>query len=159
MDDPTTAPLSLRRFAPADSEPCRALLAALSDWFSPGAVDAYVADLPRAPTWVATLGAGVAGLVTLARAQPRALEIHLLAVAPALQRHGVGRALLEHAERFARHAGARFLFARTLGPAAEDEFYARTREFYLRVGYEPLLESEQLWPDGQPALVLVKALG
>jgi hypothetical protein len=39
-----------------------------------------------------------------------------------------------------------------------DEGYARTREFYTALGFRPLEELPDLWPDN-PCLIMVKSLG
>ncbi len=166
MASTTAAPASaewvLRRFAPADAPSCRELLAGLSDWFTTdAAVNAYIEDLPRTLTWVAAASDAqprVLGLVSLTRPQPRSFEVHLLAVARDQHGRGLGRALLELGERFARSQDARFMLALTLSPARPDPFYEKTRGFYQRLGYEPLFESERLWGEGNPSLVLVKSL-
>jgi GNAT superfamily N-acetyltransferase len=152
----------LRRFSAEDAAACRAVFEGIPEWFGvASAVEAYLGDLPRLPTWVACVedGARVVGFLSLARSQARAFEVHVLAVARDRHGRGVGRALMEHGERFARQLGARLMLVKTLGPSAEDRWYERTRGFYTRLGYEPLLESEQFWGKGNPALILVKALG
>ena len=152
------AGLALRRYAADDADGCAAVFASIPEWFGiPTATAAYLADLPRLPTWVATLEGGVAGFVGVVRSQPRAFEVHVMAVARARHGQGVGRALLGLAERFARAQGGRLMQIKTLGPSQADAFYERTRAFYQSLGYEPLLETDRLW-EGAPTLILVKAL-
>jgi GNAT superfamily N-acetyltransferase len=161
---PTLAaePLTLRKYGAGDAPACRELLAGLSEWFGiPTATEAYLADLPRWPTWVATLGPErrVAGFVSVTAPQPRAFEVHVLAVARDLHGRGVGRALMTLAERWSKARGARFLQVKTLGPSHGDPSYDKTRGFYAHLGYEPLFESDKLWGAGNPTLIFVKALG
>jgi ribosomal protein S18 acetylase RimI-like enzyme len=159
--DPGARKLLLRRFSAEDRAACQAVFESVPEWFGvASAVNAYLDDLPRLPTWVASLADDprVVGFLSLARSQPRAFEVHVLAVARDQHGHGVGRALMELGERFARHVGATLLLVKTLGPSHPDSFYERTRGFYTRLGYEPLLESEKLWGEGNPALLLVKSL-
>jgi GNAT superfamily N-acetyltransferase len=154
--------LTLRKYTAADVGACRELMAGLGDWFvTHSAREGYLADLPRIPTWVGTLtgDAGVAGFVSVTRPQPRAFELHVLAVARARHRQGIGRALLGLAERWSAAQGGRFMQVKTLGPSCSDPAYVETRAFYQRLGYEPLLESEGFWGKGNPALLLVKAIG
>lgn len=70
---------------------------------------------------VAELGGTVAGYVLLGRATPLPASDHVLAIAglavdPALQGRGVGRALVEAAVAEATRRGARRLTLRVLGP-------------------------------------------
>lgn len=151
------APL-LRKYASTDAAACRSLMAGLSDWFIPTATEAYLADLERLPTWIALLDDALVGFVSVTRSAPRAFEIHVLAVAAERHGRGVGRALMQQAERWTARLGARFMQVKTLGPSHADPHYEKTRGFYLRLGYEPLFETDRLWGEGNPTLVLVKAI-
>lgn len=154
-----TAPL-LRKYASSDAADCRQVMAGLGDWFAiPTATDAYLADLERLPTWVARLDDRVVGFVSVTRSAPRAFEVHVLAVAIDRHGQGIGAALMGQAERWAALLGGRFMQVKTLGPSHADPHYEKTRSFYQRLGYEPLFESEGLWGEGNPALVLVKSIG
>jgi len=154
-----TAPL-LRKYASSDADACREVMAGLGDWFAiPTATDAYLADLERLPTWVAVLDDRVVGFVSVTRSAPRAFEVHVLAVAIGRHGQGIGAALMGQAERWAALIGGRFMQVKTLGPSRADPHYEKTRSFYQRLGYEPLFESERLWGEGNPVVVLVKVIG
>ncbi|MDN5849501.1 MAG: GNAT family N-acetyltransferase [Nitrococcus sp.] len=58
-------------------------------------------------------------------------DLYWIAVAPAGQRRGIGRALLRETERRARAAGAKTMLIDTAGRAQ----YAPTRAFYEHMGY------------------------
>jgi GNAT superfamily N-acetyltransferase len=150
----------VRRFKAEDGELCRGILAGLSDWFVEAAVEAYTADLPRALTWVAVApeSEAVVGMLSLTRPQPKAFEVHLLAVARTRHGQGAGRALLGLGERFAVAQGALFMQVKTQAASKPDRFFEQTRRFYGRLGYEALFESDRLWGDDNPVVVLVKAL-
>jgi hypothetical protein len=47
---------------------------------------------------------------------------------------------------------------KTLGPTHSDPGYARTRAFYLAVGFRPLEEFGLIWDEGNPCLIMVKRL-
>jgi GNAT superfamily N-acetyltransferase len=157
-------------FKSAWLEPCRRLLEGLPEWFGSSAVEGYAADLGRFPSWVASLPAdspvadspasssAALGCVSVTAPQSAAFEVHLLAVAREHHRHGVGSLLLEVAERWARHCGARYLQVKTTGPSSPDPVFARTRAFYQARGFTPLFESDRLWGPENPALVLIKSL-
>jgi ribosomal protein S18 acetylase RimI-like enzyme len=83
---------------------------------------------------VATVGGEVAGYVRLGRATPLRASDHVLTIAglavdPALQRQGIGSALLEAAAAEARRRGARRLTLRVLGPNEA------ARRLYERAGF------------------------
>src|SRR5439155_3665482 len=60
--------------------------------------------LPEGRVWVTGTEERLVGLIVLNEDGPEP-EIRSVAVLPAVQRHGIGRALIAHAERIAREAG------------------------------------------------------
>ena len=98
-----------------------------------------------------------AGVLLAMRHYPRAAEIYLLAVDPAVHRRGAGRALVSALESDLSADGVEFLQVKTLGPSHPDPGYARTRQFYASVGFQPLEEITGLWP-GNPCLIMIKVL-
>ncbi len=146
-------------FEPGFNDACRALIAALPEWFGiPEANAAYLRNLALLPSWVALTDKQVVGAAAVQRHFPGSWEIHFMAVHPAHHRRGVGRVLLERLEAEARADGARWLHVKTLGPSHPDPSYARTRAFYESMGFSPLFESTAFWGTANPALILVKAL-
>jgi GNAT superfamily N-acetyltransferase len=140
-------------------EPCRALIAALPDWFGiPESNAAYLHNLSLLPSWVALVASEVVGAITLEQHFPASFEVHFMAVRPEYQRRGIGRALLDRLQTEADARGGRWLHVKTLAPSHPDPFYARTRAFYTAMGFSPLFESSVLWSAENPALVLVKLL-
>jgi GNAT superfamily N-acetyltransferase len=153
--------LTVVPYEPRFAEPCAALLATIPEWFGiPQANAAYLRNLTSMPSWVALAGEEVVGAITLEQHFADSFEVHFMAVRRDHHRRGVGRALLAHLEREARARGARWLLVKTLGPSDPYEPYARTRAFYMAMGFSPLFESGVLFGDPEnPALVLVKTLG
>jgi GNAT superfamily N-acetyltransferase len=153
-------PVTIAPYEPRFEQQCSALLATIPEWFGiPAANASYLGNLSLLPSWVALAGGEVVGAITLEQHFPESFEVHFLAVRRDQHRGGVGRALLAHLEREALARGARWLQVKTLAPSDPDEFYARTRAFYLAMGFSPLFESAVLFGDPRnPALVLVKPL-
>jgi GNAT superfamily N-acetyltransferase len=139
-------------------EVTRRLLDALPDWFGiPEANDEYGASATRLPGYLARQDGEPIGVLLLNRHFPETAEIHLIAVAPAYHRQGVGRALVDAAEVDVRSTGARLLQVKTLGPSRPDPGYDNTRQFYLAAGFLRVEELLDLW-EGYPCLVMVKPL-
>jgi ribosomal protein S18 acetylase RimI-like enzyme len=147
------------------------LLGELPAWFGIESSNAaYVEAARRMPAYLAwpagpaqagpqsPAGGNPAGVLLAARHFPAAAEIYLLAVAPRQHRRGAGRALIAALEADLIADGVRFLQVKTLGPAHPDPGYARTRQFYAAVGFEPLEEIHGLWPDN-PCLIMIRTLG
>jgi GNAT superfamily N-acetyltransferase len=152
---------SIRPIATGEGARCEAILRSVPEWFGiEESLVQYVKDTQGHPTWIAWEAGGAgraAGFVTLRMHYAQAAEVHCIAVSRAFHRRGVGRLLMEYAEREARARGVRFLQVKTMGPSKPNAEYAQTRLFYLSIGYTELEEFIGLW-GGLPALQLVKAL-
>lgn len=134
------------------------LLASVPEWFGiPEANASYVADAGRLPSYLAVDGGDVVGVALLNEHFPHARELHLLVVRRDRHREGIGRLLVEAIVSDLRESGVKLLEVHTVGPSHEDEGYAKTREFYLAVGFVSLTELQRIDWNG-PTLILVKAL-
>jgi GNAT superfamily N-acetyltransferase len=134
-------------------------LTALPTWFGIRAsVEEYVAAADRSATIVASLGDEDVGFLTLVRHSRYAAEVYVMAVLPEFHRHGIGRALLEHAEEMLAADGVEFLQVKTLSPSKADDGYDKTRAFYLAYGFRPLEEFRDLWDADNPALQMIKVI-
>src|SRR5712692_4750183 len=87
------------------------------------------------------------GFLTLVVHSARSAEVHLMAVDARLHRKGIGRALLEEAERRLRQDGIEYLQVKTLSSHAPSEPYSRRRRFYEATGFRVLEEMPTLWDD------------
>ena len=139
------------------SELCEPILRALPDWFGiEAATRQYVADTAVLPTFLAMAASQTVGFLTLRQHTPYAAEIDVMGILPAWQRQGVGRALLAASEKYLQELGVEFLQVKTLSPGHPDEYYGRTRAFYLAMGFRPLEEFPTLWGEANPCLQLIK---
>jgi N-acetylglutamate synthase-like GNAT family acetyltransferase len=140
---------------------CAPILRALPAWFGiEEATAQYIRDIEKMPTLLAVLQAtgDVVGFLTLNYHTAYAAEIHVMGVLPSMHRRGVGRALVARAEEVLRGEGIEYLQVKTLSPRRESEEYARTREFYLAMGFRPLQEFPELWGPENPCLQMIKRL-
>ncbi len=103
--------------------------------------------LPGAFGWIAPAG----GMI-LARVAADEAEVLTLAVDPAVQRHGLGRTLLDQALATARQRGAKAVFLEVAsgnGPG---------RALYAAAGFVMVGCRHGYYPDGGDALVLRRPL-
>jgi len=150
--------ISIRPLSDDEATDCERILHALPEWFGiEESLVQYVRDTTRMETIVAVEDGDIIGFLTVRRHGPSSAEIHAIAVQPDRHGRGVGRALVEAAERELRADGTEFFQVQTLGPSRANEHYERTRGFYERRGFRPL-EENNLWGDVNPCLILVKHL-
>ena len=141
------------------SELCRSILESLPDWFAiPESIDRYVAEAAHLPMFCVRRDGQVAGFATLETLNPHVAEIHVIAVRQTYHRCGIGRALLAAVESLCRARGIEILLVKTRAPSGDDPSYAATREFYLAMGFRPLLESDTFWGAEDPCLLMGKAI-
>jgi GNAT superfamily N-acetyltransferase len=79
-------------------------------------------------------------------------DLYWIAVDPAVHNHGVGRALLLHAEEIIRKSGGRLVIAETSGLPK----YENTRKFYLHNSYKELARIRDFYRVGDDLVVYGK---
>ncbi|HSK23591.1 MAG TPA: GNAT family N-acetyltransferase [Egicoccus sp.] len=137
-----------------------ALLRNLPEWFGiDEAIDEYVSRSAQLPTYTALLDGAPVGVLVLQHHSDRVAELYVLAAERRLHRRGIGRALVEAAERDLARAGTTYVQVKTLGASHPSTEYAATRAFYEALGYQGLEEypADTIWP-GNPCLVMIKHL-
>jgi len=110
------------------------------------------------PTTAVDLGDLAVGYISLAEHFGINCEVHSMGVDPRWHRTGVGRALIEGGARRAKARGFRYLSVKTLSDKSPDPNYAKTRHFYLAMGFLPFEELPTLWGASLPCLVMVRSL-
>jgi ribosomal protein S18 acetylase RimI-like enzyme len=79
-------------------------------------------------------------------------DLTMIAVHPARQGRGTGRALVRHVESDLSGRGARMLAVRTSGT----DRYAGTRAFYDRCGYDRVARVPDWWTDGDDLVLFTR---
>lgn len=108
-------------------------------------------------TWMAHTDGEPSGFLSIHEHNPRSAEIHVMAVHPKHHRRGIGRLMIETAQRDLRSRGFEYLQVKTMGSSRPSDAYAMTRRFYEAMGFAPLEEFPNLCP-GNPCLLFVKRL-
>ena len=138
---------------------CSPILRALPDWFGiEQALMGYEAAINKLPTFLARAGDQTVGFLSLKQHNPYSAEIYVMGVLPDFHHAGIGRALVEIAQRYAKSLQIEYLQVKTLGPSNNDAGYAQTRSFYAAMGFRPLEEFTQIWDENNPCLVMVKRI-
>jgi hypothetical protein len=87
-----------------------ALLRELPEWFGiDEAIEEYVTRSAQLPTYTAVLDGEPVGVLVLEHHPDRVAEFYVLATARRLHRRGIGRALIEAAERALARAGTTYV--------------------------------------------------
>lgn len=138
---------------------CERILRALPAWFGiEEAIDEYVEQIARLPTWVASLDDEVVGFISVEMHTEKAAEIIVMGVLQDHHRQGIGAALVKAVEEELGRRGIEFLQVKTLSPGRESKAYEKTRHFYEAVGFAAVQEFPTLWGEANPCLQLMKSL-
>jgi GNAT superfamily N-acetyltransferase len=138
---------------------CEVILRSLPGWFGiEEAVVWYLKKIDELPTLLAVIGELPVGFLTYERFRTHSAELTVMGVLPNWHRKGIGRALIERAEMLLREQGVEFAQLKTLSDSHPDPGYAKTRSFYLALGYRPLQEFPLLWGAHSPCLQMIKRL-
>jgi len=138
---------------------CETVIRSLPDWFEiEEAIRNYAIEIDLLPTFLATEDDRMLGFITLKQHTPYSAELYVVGVLPEFHRNGIGWALMEQAEAYAKGNGVEYLHVKTLGPSNLDKNYAKTRAFYMATGFRPMEKFTQIWNDQNPCLILVKRI-
>ena len=138
---------------------CEPILKALPAWFGiPSAVQQYLVDINRLPTFLAMREADVIGFLTLTIHNYSSAEIHVMGVMPTYHRLGIGAKMIRSAEQHLVENGCEYLQVKTLSAKDTDPNYALTRKFYEKMGFRPLQEWPELWGPDNPCVQLIKTI-
>jgi ribosomal protein S18 acetylase RimI-like enzyme len=138
---------------------CVPILRSLPEWFGiEAAIVRYSSEIEHLPTFLARDSEHVIGFLSLKQHSPYSTEVYVMGIMSEAHRQGIGQALIDEAQAWLRKQDIEYLQVKTLGPSNADPNYAKTRAFYLAVGFRPLEEFKQIWEDQNPCLILVKRL-
>jgi len=129
----------------------------LPDWFGiPEYTRAYINDSRKLPLWAARHDKEVVGFVTLAETSPETGELHCMGVKKAYHRKGIGTRLYQALEKYAKEK-YKYLQVKTVEEGHYWE-YDQTVAFYKAMGFSKLEVFPTLWDEGNPCLIMIKAL-
>lgn len=141
------------------ADACERILRTLPDWFGiEESLLTYARATALQPTFAAVESGTIVAFVSLRQHFPTAWEVDCIAVDAAWRWRGLGRALMAKAEDWLTEQGATLLQVKTLADTSPDPFYAETRAFHQRLGYQQLEVFPLLWSPRNPCLLMVKVL-
>ncbi|HOB19382.1 MAG TPA: GNAT family N-acetyltransferase [Candidatus Atribacteria bacterium] len=138
---------------------CRHILNSLPEWFGiPEAIDDYTRWVRTMTFYACYAGSEPVGFAALKAHNSKTAELSVMGVLKEHQRKGIGRSLVNQCVRYCIEKEYRFLTVKTLAEDNPDEYYARTRQFYLSMGFTPLEVFTTIWDENNPCLFMVKVI-
>jgi ribosomal protein S18 acetylase RimI-like enzyme len=135
------------------------LLRVLPEWFGiEEAIIEYVNGARNSDLYVAYQNGEPVGFISLKANNRFTSEIYIMAILREYHKQGIGKMLLDAAQRELVENKVKFLMVKTLGDSHPDEHYKKTRAFYNKVGFYPLEEIKEIWGEENPCLIMVKSI-
>lgn len=142
------------------SQICNQIIRALPNWFGiESAIVDYVNDVKEMPTWAAYFGQQAAGFISINKHNSSTAEIHVIGVSEKYHQQGLGKSLIQETEKALNLQNYKYLTVKTLSELRVDEYYEKTRQFYLAVGFAPVEVFKTLWGEHNPCLLMIKNIG
>lgn len=138
---------------------CNTILRDLPNWFGiESAINDYSRQCQAMPFWVAFTNEQATGFIALKQHNKYTAEIYVMAVLAPYHRLTIGKQLIKHIELYCKENTIEYLTVKTIAESNNDPYYAKTRSFYLKMGFRPLEIFLTLWSESNPCLLLAKYL-
>ena len=135
------------------------ILRSLPKWFGiETALQRYAADTKNLPTFLVHRHQQLVGFLSIKDCSKVSAELYVIAVHRTYRGQGIGRSLLTAAESWLQQNNIRYLLVKTLSASHPDPHYEQTRGFYLKQGFDPLIELPEHWGADLPCLLMIKTL-
>lgn len=129
----------------------------LPEWFGiEESLVEYVNNVVKYPFIAIYEGDEVAGFYSLREENKYTLDMYVLGIKKKFHGKGLGTQLQEWANKFAMEQGYKQMIVLTLSNKSTDKNYAMTRKFYYKMGFIDLYESDKIWDEYNPTLIMVK---
>ena len=150
----------VREASEDDLPSCLDIAHALPESFNARGLQEMEGDLRKDRFWVALRAGRVAGFVAARGPADGVEEMTWLAVRPDAQHRGVGMGLVVQVLDDARSRGARTVRVKTRAAPAPSAVYARTRRFYLLLGFrlKQVIDPYPGWDPGNPCAIYERPL-
>lgn len=136
----------------------RNVLEALHDWFEVDeSREQYIAESADQIFLAAKQDARYVGFLCLKQTGDATVELAVMGVLKEYHRSGLGRALVQEAERIAKDAGFSFMQVKTVRMGVYED-YDRTNLFYRSCGFRELEVIEAIWGAENPCQIYIKSL-
>ncbi len=135
------------------------ILRGLPEWFGiEEALVEYVKGVENTDFYAAYDTNNPIGFISIKHNNRYTSEVYVIGVKRDYHNSGIGKRLLEAAEKELINKEVKFLMVKTLGESHPDRNYKNTREFYNKSGFYPLEEIKEIWGEENPCLIMVKNL-
>ena len=136
---------------------CNSILRSLPKWFGiESSIVDYVNDVASMNTWASYSNNELTGFISINKHNTATAEILVIGVIEVFHKKGIGKLLIQVAEKHLAEQNFKYLTVKTLSELRADENYEKTRHFYLAMGFSPVEVFKTLWGEHNPCLLMIK---
>ncbi len=140
-------------------EICKDILRDLPEWFGiEESTREYIDTVVKYPFIAFYDGDEAVGFYSLREENAHTLDMYVLGVKKKYHNSGVGTKLQNFVFEYAKEKGYKQCIVLTLSSKHKDPGYALTRKFYHKMGFIDLYETDKIWDEFNPTLIMVKTI-
>jgi len=135
------------------------VLRKLPEWFGiEEALVEYVNTVNKYPYWAAFDKNNCIGFFSGKIHYNRTGEIYVCGIDPAYHGKGIGTLLYKELEKYFTQKGCEYVIVKTLSDTNPDAHYAKTRAFYIKMGFTELVTLTEMWDEINLCLIMIKRI-
>ncbi len=139
---------------------CEEVLRDLPEWFGiEESTKQYIADVANYPFIAMYEDNDVVGFYSLREENKDTLDMFVLGTKKKYHGLGYGTKLQEYVFEYALKHNYKYCMVLTLSKAHKDKGYALTRDFYHKMGFVDVYESNKIWDESNPTQIMIKRIG
>lgn len=131
----------------------------LPEWFGiEESTQEYIKQVEQYPLIVIYEGEDVVGFYSLREENKYTLDMYVLGIKKKYHGLGYGTKLQHYVFEYAIKMKYQYVMVLTLSQSHGDEGYKKTRDFYHKMGFVDIYESNKIWDPSNPTQIMVKKL-
>ncbi|MCL2006986.1 MAG: GNAT family N-acetyltransferase [Treponema sp.] len=141
------------------SEYANKILRSLPEWFGiEESLIEYVNTVSQYPFIAAFDNEDCIGFFSGKIHYNRTGDIYVCGIDPNYQGKGIGTLLYRELENYFLKNKCEYVIVKTLSEIAQDENYAMTKKFYIKIGFKELITLTEMWDHNNPCLIMIKKI-
>lgn len=141
-------------------EICKEVLYDLPEWFGIEEATAHYIESVKDMVFLAAYDHDeVVGFYALREENKDTIDMYVLGIKKKYHGQGYGTILQERVFDYARVNNYKYALVLTLSKSHSDKGYAMTRDFYHKMGFVDIYESNKIWDEHNPTQIMIKRLG
>jgi ribosomal protein S18 acetylase RimI-like enzyme len=133
------------------------VLRKLPEWFgNEESLQHYINTVHKYPFWAAFDNNNCIGFFSVKIHYNRTGDIYVCGIDPNYHGKGIGTLLYKATENYFIKNACEYIIVKTLSEINSDKNYAKTRDFYKKMGFNELITLTEMWDENNPCLIMIK---